>query len=119
MKHIASPSAAIRQTAFANASAVTGLTPAVINGRVFLPVNSAEDGEETNYVYEAELVGFPKASGAWAAGDPIYWHATNGNFTTTAASAVLCGFALQPADSGDTTTPLMLFSSFANLPSST
>ena len=48
---------------------------------------------------------------AWAFGTAIYWNAANGNFTTTAASAVACGYSLGAALAADTVSPLFLFKS--------
>jgi len=111
---IVSPSAAIRQTAFAHSAPVTKRVPVVIGGQAFLPVNSALANAETNYIYRAELQDAPKAAGeAWAVGQAIYWSAANSNFTTTSASNTLCGHALQPADSAATESPLFEFDSFA------
>lgn len=52
---------------------------------------------------------YDKATGeAWAIGDKLYWNAANGNFTKTATSAVLFGFAGAVAASADTVGQIVL-----------
>ena len=50
---------------------------------------------------------------AIAVGDRLYWDATNKVFTKTATSNTLCGFAVEARLSGDTTSGLIEFDSFA------
>lgn len=109
-----SPSDQIRQATFAATNATVAKVPTVHNSRAFIPLNSADAATSNEHVYRSEVSGAPKATGeAWTVGATIYWNAANGNFTTTAASATKCGFALAPALAADTVTPLFLFDSFA------
>ena len=109
-----SPSDQIRQATFAATLATTAKVPVAHNSRAFIPLNTALAGASNEHVYRSEVSGAPKATGeAWAVGQTIYWSTANSNFTTTVGSNIKCGFALAPALSGDTVTPLFLFDSFA------
>lgn len=51
----------------------------------------------------------PKATGqAWTVGAKIYWHNTNGNFTTSSSGSVLAGFVEAAALSADATGRVLL-----------
>jgi predicted RecA/RadA family phage recombinase len=45
----------------------------------------------------------PKATGAWAVGDTLYWDDTAKNFTKTSTSNTKAGYAIAAAASGDAT----------------
>lgn len=109
-----SPSDQIRQASFAHTAITVAKVPFINNARAYIPLNAAGANEQNENVYRSEVSGAPKATGeAWAVGQAIYWNATNGNFTTTAGGATKCGFALAPALSADTVTPLFYFDSFS------
>lgn len=107
-----SPQHQIRAAKFAHSAATVGKTPVVIGGKAVIPMDDADANIVNSFVFDSEVSGAPKATGeAWAFGTAIYWNATNGNFTTTAASAVACGYSLGAALAADTVTPLFLFKS--------
>lgn len=82
----------------------------VINGRVMMAMNAADANADNVFAYRAEKLRGPKATGeAWAVGVKIYWNATNGNFTTTAAGATLAGIVAETAASADTEGVVDLF----------
>lgn len=113
MREIVSPSNAIRQTRLAAAVAVESKQPVIINDRVWLPINNAAIGEETPFVYEAEIRGFPRLPGVeWQPGQAIYWAPADLGFALApGAGRVHCGYVLEP-DSGGTETGLLLFQTF-------
>lgn len=111
---IRSPAEQIKTCQFADAGATTSKVPVIENSRVFIPLDSAGAGAINGFLYEGEISGGPKATGqAWAPGQAVYWHPGNGNFTTVSTDATLCGHVLEARASGDTTTGLMAFNSFA------
>jgi predicted RecA/RadA family phage recombinase len=111
---VASPSELVKDFGYAHSAALSSKVPAVINSRVFIPLNTSLADERNALVYETEVLNAPKtAAEAWVAGAPIYWDATAEEFTTTATANTLCGFALEAAEAADTVAPLFLFNSFA------
>jgi predicted RecA/RadA family phage recombinase len=109
-----SDSGQVFQTRFAATAATVAKVPFVENGKAFIPLNSAGAGESNEHVFQSEVSDAPKASGeAWAVGAKLYWNDTTKAFTTTAAGAVLCGYAVQPAQAAATVSPIFLFNSFA------
>jgi hypothetical protein len=81
---------------------------------VFIPLNTTDADVLNAYVYEALVRGAPKATGeAWDFGDALYWDATAEKLTVTPTDNVLCGFAVEPKLSADTTGGLVQFNSFA------
>lgn len=108
-----SPSNRIKGASFAATGATVAKVPFVENGKVFIPMNSADAATLNEHVYESEVSGGDKATGAaWAVGDDIYWDATAKKFTKTSTDNTKCGVALAPALSADTVAPLFLFKSF-------
>lgn len=115
MLELRSPSNQIRQAAFAATAAAVAKVPFIQNSRVFIPVNDADAGAQSNHVYDSEVSGADKTTGeAWVVGAPIYFNGTTKKFSTTATGATLCGYALAPALAADTATPLFHFYSFIN-----
>ena len=111
---IRSPANQIKTLQFANTgAAVASKVPCVFNSVVFLPLHDADQSDLAGYAYECELGDVPKAAGAIAPGDKIYWDDTAKNFTTSSSATVLCGYALAAAGAGDATAPLIAFNSFA------
>ena len=101
---LVSPSALIKTCRFSAAGATGSKTPIIVNTKVFIPLNTKDAGVANEFCYEAELTGAPKESGvAFNPGNAIYWNPTNGNFTTTASGATLCGNVIEPSLSADTT----------------
>lgn len=110
MLQLRSPSNQIHQADFAATGATVAKVPFVQNGKVFIPVNSADAATVSNHVYQSEVSGADKATGeAWAVSDAIYWDNTAKKFTKTSSGNTLCGTSLGTALSGDTVTPLFLF----------
>ncbi|GLS29952.1 Predicted phage recombinase, RecA/RadA family [Mesorhizobium albiziae] len=80
---------------------VSGQPVAVGSLRGFAAATAA-DGVDVAIVRNG-VFGVVKVAGeAWAIGDKVYYNATNGNFTKTAAGAVLFGFATAAALSAAT-----------------
>lgn len=114
MLQLRSPSDQIKQTAFAATAATVAKTPFLENSKAWIAVNDADAAAESNHVYDAEVSGAAKATGeAWTVGQAIYWDNTAKKFTTTASGNTKCGYALEPALSAATTTPLFKFNTFA------
>lgn len=86
---------------------VSGAPVAVGSLRGFAAATAAEgDDVAIPRVGVFEVI---KATGeAWAVGDKLYFNSANSNFTKTAASAVLFGFAARAAASGDTVGQIVL-----------
>jgi len=86
---------------------VSGAPVAVGSLRGFAAATAAEGADVA--VARAGVYEVVKATGeAWAVGDKLYYNATNGNFTKTATSAVLFGFAGAAAASADTAGQIVL-----------
>jgi hypothetical protein len=113
MLQIVSKSETTKTTGFAHSAATTSHTPLVINGKVLIPLNTANANDRNAFVYSAEILGATTDTGAaWAVNDPIYWDATNSRFTKTSTSNTLCGHALEPKLSGDAVSGLIAFDSY-------
>lgn len=115
---IVSPSIKVDSYPITHNAGLTSKTPAVINGRVFIPLNTTLSGELNAIVTRSDITRAPKAaSQAWDVGDAIYWDAGNSVFTTDDASGAnaLVGYAMEPVagGAGDTTSGLIAFHSFA------
>lgn len=114
MLQLRSPSNLIKMLTASLAAATTAKVPTVTGTQAFIPMNTADAAAQNEYCYESEVSDAPKTTGeAWAIGQAIYWNASAGEFTTTSSGNTLCGHALATALSGDTTTPLFAFDSFA------
>lgn len=87
---------------YSHASATTKDTIYVINGRPMLAVNSA-DAAAVNIFVCAGRIEYAKATGAWTAGDDIYWDNSAGKFTKTQAGNTHAGMAAEDAASGAVT----------------
>lgn len=87
---------------YAHASATTKDTIYLINGRPMLAVNSADAAAVNTFVY-AGRIEYTKATGAWTAGDDVYWDNSAAKFTTTQAGNSHAGVAAENALSGDAT----------------
>lgn len=111
---VRSPHAQIKTLMHAHSSPVKSKEIAVIGSVALLPLHDAGANELAAYVYEAEISGAPKASGAIAIGAAVYWDATAGNVTTTSASNTLIGHAIEAMGAGDTVTGLIAFNAFAS-----
>lgn len=111
---IVSPSEQIKSTAFAHSAATTSKTPLVINSRVLIPLNTADAAARNVFVYEARITEAKKAAAqAWAVGNPIYFAAGTGEFTTTPTANTLCGHALEVAGTADIISGAIAFNAFA------
>jgi predicted RecA/RadA family phage recombinase len=114
MVEIVDASELVRSVGFAHTAATTGHEPIVINSRVWIPLNDKAADERNAFVHRSLVSNAPKATGAaWAVGDALYWDATAKQFTKTTTSNTLCGFAVEARASGDTTSGLIEFDSFA------
>lgn len=88
-----------RVSQFAHTAATTALTPIVINGHVWIPLNTGGANALNAFLRFAEISDYAQAAVAFAAGDKIYWDNTNGVFTNVAAGNTLCGYAAEPSAS--------------------
>jgi len=114
MVEIVDASELVRSFGHAHSAGCTAHEPIVINSRVFIPQNTTDASERNAFVYESLIDNAPKETGAaWSVGDAIYWNATTKQFSKDSAADVLCGFCLEARLSGDTTTGLVQFNSFA------
>ena len=87
----------------AHTAATTAKSFYTINGQVMMAMNSESANVDNIFVYRADKLRVPKATGqAWALGNLIYWDSTNSNFTTTATGNDLAGIVAEAAASGDT-----------------
>lgn len=87
---------------FAHTGATTAKLFYLINGVVWLALNTALANADNIFVYAADQVRVPKATGtAWSPGDKIYWDDTAKNFTKTVGSNTLAGIVNEAAASGD------------------
>lgn len=89
----------------AHTAATEAKTPLLVNSRVVIPLNDADADTDNVFVYQAEKVQVPKATGeAWAPLSLIYWDDTAKNFTTAAAAGAntLAGIVAEDAASADT-----------------
>lgn len=84
---------------YSHASATTKDTIYLINGRPMLAVNTALAAAANTFVY-AGRIEYAKATGAWTAGDDIYWDNSAGKFTKTQAGNSHAGVAAEDAASG-------------------
>jgi len=113
MVEIVDASELVKSVGLAHSAAATAHEPIVINSRVFIPLNTTDASERNAYVYQSLVDNAPKETGAaWSFGDAVYWNATTKVFSKDNTD-VLCGFALEARLSGDTTTGLIQFNSFA------
>lgn len=99
---------------FAHTAATTAKVPVLVNGRVFIPINTADANVLNAFYFSAQVSEAPKAAGAaWSVGDALYWDDTAKNFTKTASGNTLCAYALAAALTADTVSGLVEFNSFA------
>jgi hypothetical protein len=82
-------------TQFAAVAATVALTPLLINGRVWIPLNTAAGGVLNSFFWKAQISDYAQAAVAFAAGDKIYWDDGASKFTNVAAGNTPCGFALE------------------------
>lgn len=108
-----SPTHQLHSDHFAHTAATTALTPAVVNGKVFIPANTAAANELNEFFYQAEVEGPALGGEAWNVGDKLYWDAANSRFTKTAGALPLCGYATRPKPAAATASPRFYFNSFA------
>ncbi|MEN6538933.1 MAG: DUF2190 family protein [Mizugakiibacter sp.] len=113
MLQIRSPAAQIKTIDYAHSAATTHKTPVLINAHLFIPLDDAAANAQNAFVYAAEISGGDKAAVALAFGDKVYWDDTAKKFTNVATSNTLVGYALEAAASGDATTGIIAFNSFA------
>ena len=99
---------------FAHTAATVAKVPVVANGKVFIPLNTADANVQNAFYFSAQVSDAPKAAGAaWSVGDALYWDDVAKAFTKTSAGNVLCGYALAAAASADTVSGLVEFNTFA------
>lgn len=99
---------------FAHTAATVAKVPVVVNGKVFIPLNTADANVLNAFFFYAQVSDAPKSAGAaWSVGDALFWDDTAKAFTKTVASNVACGFALAAAASADTVSGLIDFNTFA------
>lgn len=115
---IVSPSIKVDSYPITHNAALASKEPVVLNGRVFIPLNTSANGELNAIVTRSDITRAPKAaSQAWNVGDAVYWDAVAKVFTTDDASGSrpLAGYAMAPVagGAGDTTSGLIAFDSFA------
>lgn len=115
---IVSPSLKVDSYPITHADPLTSKEPVVIDGRVFIPLNTSLASELNAIVTRADIARAPKAaSQAWGIGDAIFWDAGNKVFTTAdgSGSNAAVGYAMEPVagGAGDTTSGLIAFNSFA------
>lgn len=110
---IRSPAAQIKTFGHAHNASTTAKTPLVINGSVFIPLNSAAASVRNAFVYEAEVTGIPKAAVVIAVGDALFWNGTAATTDDDTGSNPAIGHALQASASGDDETGMVAFNSFA------
>ncbi len=112
--NIASPSELVKNFGYAHSAATTAREPVVINGKLFIPQNTAAANERNAYAYETEIDNAPAETGvAWVPGDKLYWDAAAKNLTKTATSNTLAGHALHPKDAAAAVSGLVAFNAFA------
>lgn len=87
---------------YAHASATVKDTIYLINYRPMLAVNSKDADADNSFVYSGRIE-YAKATGAWVAGDELYWDNSAAKFTKTQAGNTHAGIAAQDAASGDAT----------------
>ena len=91
-----------KSSCFAHTAATVAKLFYVINGMVWLALNTAGANEDNVFVYGADMLRVPKATGqAWAPGTKVYYDAGASNFTTTASGNTLAGIVNEPADAAD------------------
>lgn len=91
-------------TRLAHAAAVAAKEFVVENGRVIMALNDAGAGDETAFVFKADVLRVPKPGDeAWDAFDKIYFDAAANNFTVDAAAGAntLAGQVLEAAAVAD------------------
>lgn len=115
---IVSPSEKVDSYPINHNAPLVSKEPVVINGRVFIPLNSTDTGELNAIVTRSDITRAPKAaSQAWGVGDEVFWDAGDKVFTTDDDSGgnALVGHAMAPVagGAGDTTSGLIHFNSFA------
>src|SRR6185503_17927495 len=95
------PSGKEDTTQFAHSAATTAKTPIVINGRVWIPINTADANALNSYWTKAQISDYDQAAVVFAAGDYIYWDDSAKKFTNLVAAGVNvpCGFALEASGS--------------------
>jgi hypothetical protein len=110
---IRSPAHHIKTLDLAHTAATVARVPVVINTHVLIPTANADANALNGYYYDAEVSGVPKAVGAIAVLDKLYWDAANSVLTKTATDNTLFGYALEASASADTVTGLVAFNAFA------
>jgi Uncharacterized conserved protein (DUF2190) len=90
-------------TQFAHTAATTAMTPIVINGHVWIPLNTVAANALNSYMTFGLLSDGAQAAVAIAAGDKIYWDNAASKFTNVLTSNTLCGYALEASASGGPT----------------
>lgn len=114
MVEVVDASEIVKSVGLSHTVATVAHEPIVINARVYIPQNTRDANALNAFVYQSLVSNAPKATGAaWLFGDALYWDATNKNFTKTTSGNTLCGFAVAPRASGDATSGLIEFNSFA------
>ncbi|RCX32073.1 DUF2190 family protein [Thioalbus denitrificans] len=87
----------------AHTAATTAKGFYVVGGLVCMAMNAADADADNVFVYKADRVRVPKATGeAWTFGTKIYWDATAEKFTTTSTANTLAGIVAEAAASADT-----------------
>ena len=113
---IRSPANQIKTLQYEHHAKVESKVPIIIGSRVLIPLHDAALNTLAAYVYEAEISGAPKASGAVTINAPLYWDDTAKNVTTVAGSApanTKIGYALEAMGAADTTTGLIAYNAYA------
>lgn len=99
---------------FAHSAATVAKVPCLVNGRVAIPLNTADANVLNAYFIGAQISDAPKAAGAaWSVFDPLYWDDAAKAFTKTSAGNTLCGYALAAAATTDVVSGLIAFDTFA------
>lgn len=108
------PSGKEDTTQFSAAAATTAKTPIVINGRLFIPINTADAAALNSFWTRAQISDYTQAAVVFAPGDAIYWDDVAKAFTNLVAAGVNipCGYAIE-ASASASGAGLIQFDAFA------
>lgn len=101
---VLSNSEAIKTLKLAHTAATTAKTILLINAIPVIPLHDEALNVENVFVYGADIVRIPKATGeVWTGNlEKVYWDDTAKNFTKTVGANTFAGRTIEPAANGDT-----------------
>ena len=98
----------VRTLKYAHSSATVAGTPIVVNGHVFIPVNTKDADDDNTYVYWGKVQFAKAASLAIDPGEVCYWDVADAEINKTSTDNTAVGICVEAAAAADTTVIVML-----------